>query len=205
MNKFLLPLLLVSTFTHATPLDKKELKEFAHNNKIQHAISGEKFQQDGKDYYLIFSKRSFSQPQKGLDDMDFIEIKARFLEQKDNGFATKWVVNDGINCPSLDISADFIPEATTFNQAYGYVAGNPQVSIGYKLFCGGGVDPKILKIIYYDNNGKVALRGSTQIYFSHDKTKIGGQYEEDKVFKNANLKVQTLLKSIWKNIYIENY
>lgn len=162
------------------------------------------FENNGKDYFLRFVTHQSTQSNKEVDE-DVITLKVTFTEGK----KTLWAINDKVTCYGVDISGEFIPEATTFNaiKPHNGDIDNIEVTVGYKMFCGGGVDPKTLKIIYHDNTKKVALRGETAIaYEGDDKTKpIGGQYKMDNDFKKAPLSIQNHLKSIWKKVYIERY
>lgn len=157
---------------------------------------------NGKDYYLNFVKTQSLEVENN-QDVDVFNLKIFLVDSKNK---TIWTLRDRITCPGLDISADFIPEATTFNAIKPHTGDedNIEVTVGYKMFCGGGVDPKILKVIYHDNTKKVALRGETAIVFEGETVKPSqGQYKIDSDFKKAPVQIQNHLKNIWKKVYIE--
>jgi hypothetical protein len=119
-----------------------------------------------------------------------------------------WSMSDNVSCPGLDISADFIPQSITFNAITPHTGtpDNVEVTVGYKMFCGGGVDPKKLKLLYHDNTQKYALRGETEIVFSQDKNHgTGGAYKMDAQFQKAPIQIQTFMKSLWDKIKTEKY
>lgn len=157
---------------------------------------------NGKDYYLNLIKTESLEVENG-QDVDVINLKMNFVDGKNKQL---WSMKDRITCPGLDISADFIPEAITFNAIKPHTGDddNIEVTLAYKMFCGGGVDPKTLKVIYHDNTKKVALRGETAIVYEGEKVKPNdGKYSMDSDFKKAPVQIQNHLKSIWKKVYIE--
>lgn len=208
MKNTLLVLISLTTshMVMAETMTTQEVSRIATNSHISDAIAGEHYTYNNKDYYLIFSKKQSKEKVQG-EILDVINIATRFVDNNDNKPKIKWAMVDYIKCPGLDISADFIPQATTFNAIKPHSGNedNVEVTVGYKMFCGGGVDPKTLKVLYHDNNRKVALRGETEIYFKHDRTRTGGQYEEDKAFKIADKPIKEHLIKLWNTVKTETF
>lgn len=172
----------------STNTEKKITKHYSYN---------------GKDYYLNLITTESIEVDNG-EDVDVINLKMNFVNNKN---VQLWSMKDRVTCSGLDISADFIPEAITFNAIKPHTGdeNNIEVTLGYKMFCGGGVDPKVLKVIYHDNTKKVALRGETAIVYEGEKVKpTDGKYQIDSDFKKAPPQIQNHLKNIWKKVYIEN-
>lgn len=195
---------------YATALKKEELINISQSMNIQHPFKGEHYTYKGQDYYLILTKTQYVLKAKEKDEpsTDVIDIGVKFITTnpaKNNKKYVQWSINDFVHCLGLDFSAEFLPQAITFNQINPHFGNeyNANVTVGYKLFCGGGVDPKILKIIYRDKDNKFALRGESLI-FINDKESIGGQYTVDKQFKFAPKEIQTHLINLWNLVKKDN-
>jgi hypothetical protein len=117
------------------------------------------------------------------------------------GWVENWRIADGVDCPGLDFEADFFVNhvsITDFNKD-----GRKEVTVPYRLFCGGGADPKTIKIITKSRSEKFALRGASRWVFSEGQA-YGGEKVLDRGLElpgNADLKRHVL--KVWQKIYIE--
>lgn len=76
-----------------------------------------------------------------------------------------------------------------------------EVTVPYKTFCGGGVEPKTIKIIVRSGPAKFALRGESKMVLP-DGSSMGGAMKLDRDLDlpaNAALKRHVL--DLWRDIY----
>ncbi len=112
-----------------------------------------------------------------------------------------WALRDGVECPELDAEARFLlPQVTTLDADDDGVA---EVYLPYKLFCGGGVDPRTLKVIMRSGEQKLAVRGSTRVLMP-DQPPAGGDYQLDEALDlPANKPFRRQLMKLWQQTYLE--
>lgn len=113
-----------------------------------------------------------------------------------------WRIQDENDCPELDSESLFYTRHITFTDLNH--DGILEVSVPYKMFCGGGIDPATLKIIMREDSRKYAIRGSTRIVMAGGSA--GGDYTLDPTLlkpEHQDLK-QHLLK-LWQQISVERY
>lgn len=117
-----------------------------------------------------------------------------FLKSNDsNSFIKQWRIYDFIECSGVDMYGGFINQATTVTDID--KDGIAEVAIPYSLFCRGGLDPGIMKIIMYEGNNKYAMRGETAIC-RDGKVLYGGEYKTVEATQK-NEKFQLFLKERW--------
>ncbi|TBO34260.1 hypothetical protein EYS42_02190 [Aquabacterium lacunae] len=116
-------------------------------------------------------------------------------------WVAEWALRDGVECPELDAEARFVlPQVTTLDADDDGVA---EVYLPYKLLCGGGVDPKTLKVIMRSGEQKLAVRGSTRVILP-DQAPAGGDYQLDEALDlPANKPFRRQLMKLWQQTYLE--
>lgn len=117
-------------------------------------------------------------PSTGFTIQDKSELFAYlFLKPSGSHFYKKlWRMYDFTECFGVDMYAGFKSTATTITDLD--KDGIAEVAIPYVLFCRGGMDPGIMKIIMYEGNTKYALRGETTIC-RDGEVLYGGEYKAD--------------------------
>lgn len=151
---------------------------------------------------LLFSKLSAPSKKKpNLQRNEYHELKVINFRKTSNGWSQRWVIKDFVDCPDLDSEADFFIDKIAITDLD--KDGFAEISIPYHMFCGGGVDPKIIKIILRTKNEKYALRGESKIVIPGQDS-IGGEMHIDSLLrqrKKSNYIEQ--LTKVWDSVYIE--
>ena len=116
-------------------------------------------------------------------------------------WVAEWALRDGVECPELDAEAHFVLDQVSTLDADD--DGVAEVYLPYKLFCGGGVDPKTLKVIMRSGDLKLAVRGSTRVLMP-GQPPVGGDYQlDDALDQPGNKPFRRQLMKIWQQTYLE--
>ena len=151
---------------------------------------------------LLFTKLSMiSKKQPNQRRIERHEIKVVNLKKTSRGWVKKWAVNDAVDCPNLDSEANFFLENISVTDVNN--DGFAEVSVPYNLFCGGGVDPKTIKIIMRTKSEKYALRGESKIVIPGQDSFGGDMQMDASLQQQKNTAFKDLLVKIWDSIYIE--
>lgn len=188
-----------------TEIEKKQLlhqkiKVSNYDNIISSFLINDK---KGQNLLLLTSKESISQimPTKGSNEK--IDLKATYYNKVNDKWVQEWNIKDGVDCPGVDFSAKFLIKNMTVTDLN--KDGLAEITVPYKMFCGGGVDSEIIKIIMRQENKKLALRGLSYIKIS-DKESMGGTYKLDSDLNlNINKPFKAHIENIWKKIYITSF
>lgn len=105
------------------------------------------------------------------------QLRVAYFTRVGNAWKQDWTINDGVDCPGLDHAAQFFSSQVTVTDLDGN--GMAEVTVPYKLFCGGGIDAAVLKIIMRQGDQKFAMRGTTLIAIPGE-TPFGGEATYDK-------------------------
>jgi hypothetical protein len=104
------------------------------------------------------------------------DLHAIYYARTGDTWVKEWQIRDYSDCPDLDHSADFLPDAVTVTDLNNN--GVAEVTVPYTLFCGGGVDSNDLKIIMREGSQKFAMRGRT--ITNYPESPYGGEAAYDK-------------------------
>lgn len=129
------------------------------------------------------------------------ELVATYFDRSAGGWRAAWQVKDGVDCPELDSAASFFPNATTITDLDS--DGAAEVTVAYKTFCGGGVDPSVVKVILRQGKQKYAIRGESLIKFKGQEA-LGGTNKPDKALLAKDKAVfKQHMEKIWRQVYVE--
>lgn len=131
-----------------------------------------------------------------------IDLFAALYTRKDKAWPQAWIIQDKVDCPGLDASAEFFSEYITVTDLD--KNGIAEVSVPYKLSCGGGIDANTLKVILRQGAQKLALRGTT-LRNARMEAHYGGDMAFDPALllkENAAFKAH--LKFIRDKVYVED-
>jgi len=145
--------------------------EFAWKEYQEHDTTKFQLQDKSELYAYLFQKRKESDSYKKL-----------------------WRIYDYTECFGVDMYVGFKPKATTVTDID--KNGIAEVTIPYVLFCRGGMDPGVMKIIAYQGDTKYALRGETAIC-REGKLLFGGEYKADEATQK-NETFYNFLKARWE-------
>lgn len=109
--------------------------------------------------------------------IEHIELNATYYFQQNSAWKEEWTVHDFVECPGLDPAANFFASAVSITDING--DGKAEVTIPYKLFCGGGVDSSTVKIILREGLLKLAIRGESEVKLPGQEP-FGGDHQYDK-------------------------
>ncbi len=131
-----------------------------------------------------------------------IDLSAALYTRKDNAWPQAWIIQDKVDCPGLDSGAEFFSEYITVTDLD--KNGIAEVTVPYKLSCGGGIDANTLKVILRQGVQKLALRGTTL-----RNTKMEAHYGGEMAFDPAlllkeNAAFKAHLKFIRDKVYVED-
>ena len=143
---------------------------------------------------------SHDQPNKGR--MERTDLRASFYSKARGQWVEEWQIKDGVDCPMLDHDAGFFSSHVTVTDLND--DGIAEVTVPYKMFCGGGVDSDTIKVILRQGSEKYAIRGESLVRL-HGQESFGGSYKADASLalpRNAAYK-KHLIK-VWKQVYIRN-
>ena len=132
-----------------------------------------------------------------------IDLLAVYYTGANGNWIEEWEIKDFIDCPGLDSSASFFAEHVTITDLD--KNGVAEVSVPYKMFCGGGIDPSTLKIIMRQGKDKFGLRGETLVETPGNEP-FGGEVTYDKsLLLPENAHIKNHLDSIRKQVYLEKH
>jgi len=130
-----------------------------------------------------------------------IELLATYYNQAAGNWTPEWTVKDGVDCPGLDSAASFFADATTVTDLD--KDGKAEVTVAYKTFCGGGIDPSTVKVILRQGKQKFAIRGESLIKFKGQEA-IGGTNKADKALLESDKAVfKRHMDKVWQQVYVE--
>lgn len=133
---------------------------------------------------------------------DPYRLHAAYVTRSRAGWKQDWVIRDGVDCPGLDADASFFPAAVTFTDLN--QDGRMEVTVSYRLFCGGGVDPYTIKVILRDGATKLAIRGESLVTMKGVEP-FGGAHQHDKALLTpAYAAYKQHLDRVWRAVSQDN-
>jgi hypothetical protein len=185
-------------------IGKPELlqQNIAVNGELVTALS----MQDSKGPHILVltSISGSSRQQESNERKERIDLRASYYSKvrstAGGGWTEEWNIKDHVDCPGLDSSASFFARHVTVTDLNG--DGVAEVTVPYKMFCGGGVDSDTIKIIMRQGPEKYALRGESLIRVPGQED-FGGDYKIDAALSlPRNAAYQQHLLKVWKQVYI---
>lgn len=137
---------------------------------------------NGENWLILTETGEFKSPtQKRADSPDLVdhdaEVYAYLFTKTPDGFKQTWKITDfNRNC-QFDVSASFVPEATSVTDLDD--DGLAEVWVVYRTACRSDVSPATMKLIMYEGTTKYAMRGETRI------GEDGGGMNPDPAFRAA--------------------
>lgn len=112
-----------------------------------------------------------------------------------------WTVRDFVDCPGLDAAADFFTSALSVTDINS--DGTAEVTIPYKLFCGGGVDSYTVKVILREGPLKLAIRGESEVRLP-GQAPFGGGHQLDRRLLTQPYKLyREHLEKVWRTVSVD--
>ena len=161
-------------------------------------VSGKKVSDSLGEHILLLAEKPVASPNGRIER---IELVATYYDQAGGKWAPSWTIKDGVDCPGLDSAASFFAGATTVTDLD--KDGKAEVTVAYKTFCGGGVDPSTVKVILRQGKQKFAIRGESLIKFKGQEP-MGGTNKADKaLLERDNAVFKRHMDKVWQQVYVE--
>jgi hypothetical protein len=129
-----------------------------------------------------------------------IDLLATYYDELPSGWKQAWTIKDAVDIPGLDIDGRFLDKGVTVTDLDRN--GAAEVTVSYTTFCGGGVDPGVLKVILRQGETKLALRGETELRLP-GMAPDGGGYTPDKdLLLPGNAVFKRHLDKVWQQVKV---
>lgn len=129
-----------------------------------------------------------------------IDLRATYYDEQPSGWQEAWTIKDFVDCPDLDMMGRFLLKGLSVTDLDRN--GVAEVTVPYMTFCGGGVDPGVLKIILRQGATKFALRGENEIPIP-GYASDGGRYTPDKdLLLPGNAVFMRHLDKVWQQVKV---
>jgi hypothetical protein len=157
-------------------------------------------------HILVLSQKKGPSHDKEMGDPtqdERIDLRAVFYTRENDAWRSAWTIVDFNDCPTLDAEASFFDQQVWITDVNN--DGVDEVTVPYRMFCGGGVDPSTIKVIMRQGELKLAIRGESLIKMPGNAP-FGGDKTYDKALQlpeNAAFKKQ--LDAVWKAVYVQQY
>lgn len=129
-----------------------------------------------------------------------IDLRVTYYDEQPSGWQEAWAIKDFVDCPDLDMMGRFLTKGLSVTDLDRN--GVAEVTVPYMTFCGGGVDPGVLKIILRQGGTKLALRGENEIPIP-GYASDGGRYTPDKdLLLPGNTMFMRHLDKVWQQVKV---
>jgi hypothetical protein len=195
-------LLQVSQFSHAAPptflpLDEKTWLQQGIKASGKVIKAGLVSDAVGE-HLLVLSEKSTTAKNGRVERYD---LNASYYDRAANGWIVSWGIKDFVDCPGLDSTAAFFADATSISDID--QDGTAEVTVAYRMFCGGGIEPSTVKVILRQKDTKFAIRGESLIQL-RGQPPFGGTSTPDKILLSPqNAAFKSHMQKIWHQVYIE--
>lgn len=157
---------------------------------------------DGEHILALSRKAGPSPTNPDSGRIEHIELHAAYYSHRHSIWHLEWTVYDFVECPGLDAAADFFAAAVGISDLDG--DGKAEITIPYKLFCGGGIDPYTVKVIMRDESLKLAIRGESRLKIPGQEA-IGGEHQYDKTLLLPSYSAyKHYMERIWDAVSIDS-
>ena len=184
------------------PLDARQLaaEAIGFDGKL---VAAYRIGDAGGEHILVLSRKagaSPAQPRSGrIERIDLFATYHKRIGTKQ--WQQEWSIRDLTDCPGLDADADFFATSVSFSDVN--KDGKAEVTVPYRLFCGGGVDPSTIKIILREGSTKLAIRGESLVRYPGQEP-FGGEHQYDKaLLAPERAAYKQHLDAVWKKVSVD--
>lgn len=166
-------------------------------------VSAQRVSDNTGEHVLVLARKNAASPSRPTAGRsEYIELTAVYYQRTATApWRQEWTIRDFTDCPGLDSAGDFFVNAIAFTDLNG--DGRLEVTVPYHLFCGGGIEPRTVKVILRDGATKLAIRGESIIRLPGQEP-FGGEHQYDKALLQPDrAKYKAHLDSVWKLVAAE--
>lgn len=156
-------------------------------------VSAKRVMDKAGEHLLVLSRKQAN---------DAFKLNASYFTRGQTGWRQEWDIRDGVDCAGLDSDAGFFPAAVTFTDLNH--DGRMEVTVSYRTFCGGGVDPYVVKVILRDGATKLAIRGESLVRFPGQPPFGGGHKHDKALLSPVYAAYKQHLDQVWKTVSADN-
>lgn len=159
---------------------------------------------DGAHILVLSRKLGPSPAAPGSGRIERVDLIADYYRRLSPGrWQREWTIRDMSDCPGLDVDGDFfIPHVrfTDLNRD-----GKAEVTVPYRLSCGGGVDPSTVKVILREGVSKLAIRGESLVRVRQPGVEaFGGEHKLDAALHNPERALyKQHMTAVWDKVAVE--
>ena len=159
---------------------------------------------DGE-HILVLSRKSGpspSAPKSGR--VERVDLSAEYYQQLASGqWKQSWTIRDQSDCPGLDVEGDFFLAEVGFSDLN--KDGKAEVTVPYRLFCGGAIEPSTVKIILREGPTKLAIRGESLVQVQQPGVEaFGGEHKHDAALLTPErAPYRRHLDTVWAKVSVE--
>jgi hypothetical protein len=170
-----------------------------HIPSIGQLMAARRIRDQTGEHVLVLNRQSGPSPAAPKSGrIEHIELHAAYYSRKNGGWSPDWTVRDLVDCPGLEAAADFFLASVSVTDING--DGKAEVTIPYKLFCGGGIDPYTVKVILREGPLKLAIRGESEVRMT-GQPPFGGGHDYDKALLTpAYSAYKSHMDQVWKTV-----
>ena len=153
-------------------------------------------------HVLVLNRKAGPSPAKPKSGrVEHIELDVAYYSQQSGAWKADWTLHDFVECPGLDSAADFFPSSVSVTDLNG--DGKAEVTIPYKLSCGGGVDSYMVKVILREGPNKLAIRGESLVKLPGQEP-FGGEHQYDKALLSPTYAAyKQHMDLVWKTVSLD--
>jgi hypothetical protein len=154
--------------------------------------------QDGEHVLVLTRKAgpSPAAPQSGR--VEHIELDAVYYAKQGGAWKPAWTVHDFVDCPGLDAAAEFFTSAVSVTDING--DGKAEVTVPYKLLCGGGIDPYTVKVILREGQLKLAIRGESDLKLPGQEPMPGARQYDKALQTQRYSAYKKHMDQVWRTV-----
>ncbi len=183
-------------FTVTPPVPEAELEDL-HSGTLLKQLSFHDIDGAG---LLLLSRSESTMPAEGDEDpVEQITLRAELYRREDQAAAwtSRWSVDDPIQCEGLDLDAGYFLDQVTATDLDN--DGRAELTLASHSFCGGGVDPKQLRIGLRQGEQYYEVRGESLVEVEGDAP-FGGERQDDPALASAAPALRAHVDKVWEAI-----
>lgn len=153
---------------------------------------------DGEGLMLLSRQQDTFTDEDGVDQ-DRITLVATLYQRDDaqSPWEQAWQDVDPTECPGLDLEADFFVDPFQATDLDG--DGRAEYTVASHAFCGGGVDPRALRLMLVQGEQALRVEGESVVRIEGEPAFGGDRLDSDEI-ADAPAAIREHLDQVWARI-----